>query len=72
MLPTPVFLGFPSGSDGKESTGNARDLGSILGLGKFPGGEYGNPFQDSCLQNPPWIEEPSRLQSLGSQRVRHD
>ena len=32
-LPTPVFLGFPGGSAGKESTCNARDLGSIPGLG---------------------------------------
>ena len=29
-LPTPVFMGFPSGSDGKESTCNAGDLGWIL------------------------------------------
>ena len=30
-LPTPVFLGFPGGSDGKESACNAGDLGSIPG-----------------------------------------
>ena len=30
-LPTPVFLGFPGGSDGKESTCNMGDLGSIPG-----------------------------------------
>ena len=30
-LPTPVFLGFPCGSAGKESTCNAGDLGSTLG-----------------------------------------
>ena len=29
---------FPRGSDGKESTCNAGDLGSIPGLGKSPGG----------------------------------
>ena len=28
-LPTPVFLGFPGGSDGKESAYSARDLGLI-------------------------------------------
>ena len=28
-LPTPVFMGFPGGSDGKESTCNAGDLGMI-------------------------------------------
>ena len=51
-LPTPVFLGFPGGSDGKESTQNAGDLGLIPGLGRCPGGGHGNPLQDSCLENP--------------------
>ena len=68
MLPTPVFLGFSGGSDGKESTGNARDLGSILGLGRSSGREHGNPLQDSCLQNPHGTEESGRLQSMGSER----
>ena len=44
-LPTPVFLGFPGGSAGKESACNAGDLGSILGLGRSPGGRHGNPLQ---------------------------
>ena len=35
-LPTPVFLGFPCGSAGKESTCDAGDLGLIPGLGRFP------------------------------------
>ena len=35
-LPTPVFLGFPSGSAGKKSARNAGDLGSIPGLGRSP------------------------------------
>ena len=35
-LPTPVFLGFPCGSAGKESASNAGDLGSIPGLGRSP------------------------------------
>ena len=35
-LPTPVFLGFPSGSTGKESACNTGDLGSTPGLGRFP------------------------------------
>ena len=51
-LPTPVFLGFPRGSDGKESICNARDLGSIPGLGRSPGRGHGNPVQSSCLENP--------------------
>ena len=36
-LPTPVFLGFPCGSAGKESACNAGDLGLIPGLGRSPG-----------------------------------
>ena len=60
-LPTPVFMGFPGGSDGKESTCNAGDPGLIPGLGKicwrrdrlptpvfvgFPGGSDGK--QSAC------------------------
>ena len=51
-LPIPVFLGFPGGSDSEESTCNVGDLGLILGLGRSPGGGYGNPFQYACLENP--------------------
>ena len=40
------------GSDGKESTCNVGDLGSIPGLGRSPGGRHGNPLQYSCLENP--------------------
>ena len=50
-LPTPVFLGFPDGSDSKESTCYAGDLGSIPGLRRSPGGGHGNPFQYSYLEN---------------------
>ena len=49
---TPVFLGFPGGSDGKESACNEGDLGFITGLRKSPGGGHGNPLQYSCLENP--------------------
>ena len=51
-LPTPVFLGFPGGSDSKESAGNEGDLGSIFGLGRCPGEGHGNPLQCSFLENP--------------------
>ena len=50
-LSTPVFLGFPGGSDGKESVCNAGDLGLIPGLGRSPGEGRGNPLQYSCLKN---------------------
>ena len=45
-------MGFPCGSDGKESACNAGDLGLIPGLGRSPGGGHGNPHQYSCLENP--------------------
>ena len=46
------ILGFPGGSDGKESSCSVGDLGSVPGLGRSPGGGHGNPKQDSCLENP--------------------
>ena len=51
-LPTPVFWGFPGGSDGKECARNVEDLGSIPRLGRFPGEGHGDPIQYSCLENP--------------------
>ena len=63
-------LGFPNGSDSKESACSAKDLGLILGSGRSPGEGNGYPLQYSCLENlSPWTEEPGRLQSLESQRV---
>ena len=50
-LPTPVFLGFPCGSAGKESTCNEGDLGLIPVLGRSPGERKGYPLQYSCLEN---------------------
>ena len=50
-VPTPVFLGFPGGSAGKISTCSAGDLGSIPGLGRFPGEGKGYPLQYSGLEN---------------------
>ena len=51
-LPTPVFLGFPGGSDGKESAHSAEDLGLIPESGRSPGEGNGNLLQYSCLENP--------------------
>ena len=44
-------MGFPGGSDGKESACNAGDLGSILGSGRSPGKGNCNPLLYSCLEN---------------------
>ena len=45
-------VGFPGGSEGKESACNAGDPGSIPGSGRCPGEGNGNPLQYSCLENP--------------------
>ena len=65
-LPTPVFLGFPDSSDGKESACNVGDLGLISGLGRFPGEENGYPLQHSGLEN------SMDCIAHGVARVRHD
>ena len=46
-------MGFPGGSDRKESAWNVGDLGLIPELGRSPGGGNGNLLQYSCLENPP-------------------
>ena len=45
-------MGFPGGSDSKESTSSVGDLGSISGLGRSPGGGHVNSLQYSSLKNP--------------------
>ena len=65
------LMGFLGGSDGKESTCNAGDLGSIPGLGRCPREGNGNPHQYSCLENP---MDRAAWQVIvhGVQRVGHD
>ena len=43
-------LGFPSGSDSKESTSNAGDADLIPGSGRSPREGHVNPLQYSCLE----------------------
>ena len=62
-------MGFPGGSDSKESAYSAGDLGSIPGLERSPGGGRGDPLQDSCLENA--HGQRSLAGSMGSQIVRH-
>ena len=61
---------FPGDLVVKNPPANAEDLGSTPDSGRSPGEGNGNPLQYSCLENS--IEEPGRLQSMGSQRVRHN
>ena len=63
-------MGFPGGSDGKESACNAGDLGLIPGEDPL---EQGMATLSSILAwRIPWTEEPGGLQSMGLQRVEHD
>ena len=55
---TPVFLGFPGGSDSKESACNAGDPSSVSGSGRSPGEGSGSPLQYS------WPGEPQGQKSL--------
>ena len=70
-LATDVFLGFPGGSDDKESAPSAGDLSSIPRLGRFL--EEGMATHTSI---PAWRismdRGTGRLQSMGSQKVKHD
>ena len=65
-----IDMGFPGGSLGKESTWNAEDA-DLISRGRSPREENGNPLQYAWLDNP-WTEESGGLQSMGSQRVRHN
>ena len=61
-------MSFPGGSDSKESTCNAGDLGSIPGSERSPG--VGSITHCSILTwRIPWTEQPGRPQSMGPQRV---
>ena len=53
------------------NAGDTRDLGSIPGSGRSPGGSYGNPLTILAWRTP-WTKDPGRLQFIGSQRVKHD
>ena len=63
-------LGFPGGSDDKESACNVGDTGPIPGLGRSPGG--GQLTSVFLPGESPWTEEPGGLPSMGLQTVGHD
>ena len=71
--PLPSDVSLPGGSGVNNlsaSAGEVRDMGSISGLGRPPGG--GNSNTLSILAwGILWSEEPGGLQSMGWQRVRH-
>ena len=57
-------MGFPGGSDGKESACNAGDPGSVFESGRSPGEGKDYPLQYFAWRIP-WTEEPGGLQSMG-------
>ena len=63
-------LGFPGGSDGKASACNVGDLGSFLGR-EDPLEKEMAIHSSTLAWKIPWMEEPDRLQSMGSQRLGH-
>ena len=65
------FMGFPWSSVSKESACNEEDLSLILGLGRPPEKEMAT-HSSILAWRILWTEEPGRLQTKGSQRVRHD
>ena len=62
-----IPLGFPCVSDGKESACSVGDLGQEDPLEKSMA-----PHSSILVWRIPWTEEPGRLQSMESQRVRQD
>ena len=66
--------GLPKGTSGKDlpaSAGDIRDVGSIPGSGRSPGGGHGNPLQYLAWRIP-WTEGPGGIQSMLSQSVGHN
>ena len=53
------------------NTGDVRDVSSIPGSGRSLEKEMATCFSILTWKSP-WTEEPGGLQSMGSQRVRHD
>ena len=71
---TNTFIGFPGGSVVKNTAvnaGDAGDMGLIYGLGRSLGEGNGNSLLYLAWRIP-WTEEPDRLRSIGSQRIRHN
>ena len=69
-----LVFSFPGGTRDKEPTCQCRRHKRHRfdpWLGRFPGGEHGNPHQFLAWRIP-WTEKPGGLQSIGSQRVRYD
>ena len=65
-----IFRGFPDGPDGEESACSVEDWGSIPGLERYPLEKEMATHSSILAWKISRMEEPGRLQSMGSQRVR--
>ena len=86
LMADPQPMGFPGGSSGKNppvNAGGLRDVGSIPGLGRVPGGGHSNLFQYSCWRIPrirgAWwatvhrvTKSCTRLQRLSTHTTHHE
>ena len=66
-----IYLGFPGGSDSKESACSAGDMSLTPGSRRSPGEGNGNPLQHSGLENA-MDRGAWQIQPMGLQRVGHD
>ena len=66
-----IILGFPGGSDSKESSCNTGDLGLITRSRRSPGKGMATHSSIPAWRIL-WTGEPGWLQSMGLQRVGHD
>ena len=64
-------MGFIGASEGKECACNSGDPGLVPGLGRYPGQRNGYP-SNILAWRIPLTEEPGGLQSMWSQRVKHN
>ena len=70
--PLPVFMGFPGGSDSKESAWQCRRYGFDTWVGKNPWRRAWQPTLVFLPGESPGKEEPEGLESMGSQKVGHN
>ena len=81
LLGTPEFISsygepasqvVPVVKNPRTSAGDVRDVGTIIGLGRSLGGGNSKTLSSILAWRIPWTEKPGGLQSMGSQRARHD
>ena len=71
LSPSSLGTGLSRWLSGKKAPASAGDAGSVPGLGRSLEKEMA-PHSSILAWKFPWMEEPGRLQSMESQRVRHD